>query len=35
MRLSFKGKEIVLIRYNYFKKLKKNHLNKLQIQQEK
>ena len=32
MRISFRGKEIVLMRYNYFKKLKRNHLEKLQIQ---
>jgi hypothetical protein len=26
MRISFKGKEMVFCRYNYFKKLKRNHL---------
>lgn len=35
MRLSFRGKEIVFSRYNYFKKIKKNHLERLQAQQEK
>jgi hypothetical protein len=29
LRLSFYGKEIVISRYNYFKKLKKNHLAKI------
>jgi hypothetical protein len=28
-RISFYGKEIVIARYNYFKKLKKNHLVKI------
>ena len=35
MRISFRGKEIVFCRYNYFKKLKRNHLEKFQTQQEK
>jgi hypothetical protein len=35
LRISFYGKEVVISRYNYFKKLKKNHLSKIQIQQEK
>lgn len=35
MRMSFRGKEIVISRYNYFKKIKRNHLQKLQEQQEK
>lgn len=34
-RISFYGKEIVVARYNYFKKLKKNHLTKIQLIQEK
>ena len=29
MRLSYYGKEIVIARYNYFKKLKKNHIEKI------
>jgi hypothetical protein len=29
MRMSFKGKEIVFCRYDYLKKLKKNHLPKI------
>ena len=28
MRISFRGKEIVFCRYNYFKKLKRNHMEK-------
>jgi hypothetical protein len=35
MRISFRGKEIVFCRYNYFKKLKRNHLEKFQAQQDK
>ena len=35
LRISYYGKEIVITRYNYFKKLKKNHLAKIQVQQEK
>ena len=35
MRMSFRGKEIVFSRYNYFKKMKRNHLAKFQSQQEK
>ena len=35
MRMSFRGKEMVFCRYNYFKKIKKNHLEKFQKQQEK
>lgn len=35
MRISFRGKEMVFCRYNYFRKIKKNHLEKLQLQQEK
>ena len=35
MRMSFRGKEIVFCRYNYFKKIKRNHLAKFQEQQEK
>ena len=35
LRISFYGKEVVISRYNYFKKLKKNHLVKIQLQQEK
>ena len=34
-RLSYYGKEIVVSRYNYFKKLKRNQLAKIQIAQEK
>lgn len=34
-RMSYYGKEIVISRYNYFKKLKKNHLDKIQSHQEK
>jgi thiamine pyrophosphokinase len=30
-RISYYGKEIVITRYNYFKKLKKNHLAKIQV----
>lgn len=29
MRMSYRGKQIVFSRYNYFKKIKKNHLEKL------
>lgn len=29
MRLSFRGKEIVICRYNYFKKIKKNHIQRI------
>jgi thiamine pyrophosphokinase len=32
LRISYYGKEIVISRYNYFKKLKKNHLAKIQVQ---
>jgi hypothetical protein len=35
MRISFRGKEIVFCRYNYFKKLKRNHMEKFQEQQLK
>lgn len=35
MKLSFRGKEIVICRYNYFKKIKRNHLEPLQVQQDK
>jgi len=35
MRISFRGKELVFCRYNYFKKIKKNHLAKFEAQQEK
>ena len=35
MRISFRGKELVFARYNYFKKIKKNHLAKFEAQQEK
>ncbi len=31
VRISFYGKEIVISRFNYFKKLKKNHIAKIQI----
>ena len=31
MRVSFKGKEIAFCRYNYFKKIKRNCIEKLQI----
>ena len=30
MRISYYGKEIVISKYNYFKKLKRNHLTKIQ-----
>lgn len=30
MRISFRGKELVFCRYNYFKKIKRNHLEKFQ-----
>jgi hypothetical protein len=30
LRISYYGKEIVISRYNYFKKLKRNHLPKIQ-----
>jgi len=29
MRLSFRGKQIVFSRYDYFKKIKRNHIEKL------
>jgi hypothetical protein len=32
MRISFRGKEVVFCRYDYLKKLKKNHLSKIQEQ---
>ena len=35
MRISFRGKELVFARYNYFKKIKKNHMAKFEAQQEK
>jgi hypothetical protein len=35
LRISYYGKEVVIGRYNYYKKLKKNHLEKIQVQQEK
>ena len=35
MRMSFRGKQLVFSRYNYFKKIKKQHLEKFAIQQEK
>lgn len=35
VRLSYYGKEIVISRYNYFRKLKKNHLVKVQRAQER
>lgn len=35
MKISFRGKEMVFCRYNYFRKIKKNHIEKLQLQQEK
>ena len=35
MRISYHGKEIVISRYNFFKKLKKNHLAKLSLVQER
>jgi hypothetical protein len=35
LRISFYGKEIVISRFNYFKKLKKNSLVKIQAHQEK
>jgi hypothetical protein len=35
MRISFRGKELVFARYNYFKKIKKNHLAKFEAQQDK
>ncbi|TNV81490.1 hypothetical protein FGO68_gene12645 [Halteria grandinella] len=34
-RISFYGKEIVIARYNYFKKLKKNNIAKIQVAIEK
>ena len=34
-RISFMGKEIIICRYNYFRKLQSNHLSKLQDQQDK
>ena len=34
MRMSFRGKEMVFCRYNYFKKVKRHHLEKLQKQQD-
>ena len=34
-RMSYYGKEIVFSRYNYFKKLKKNHLAKVQLAVER
>jgi hypothetical protein len=35
MRISYYGKEIVISRYNYFKKLKRNHLAKIQLVQDR
>ena len=35
MRLSFKGKEMVFARYDYFEKLRRNHIDPLNKQQEK
>jgi hypothetical protein len=35
MRMSFRGKEMVFCRYNYFKKIKRNHLEKFQLCQDK
>eukprot|EP00347_Sterkiella_histriomuscorum_P020272 403338437 len=35
MRISYYGKEIVISRYNFFKKLKRNQIPKIQIAQEK
>ena len=32
MKISFRGKEVVFARYNYFKKIKKNHLAKFEFQ---
>ena len=32
MRMSFRGKQIVFSRYNYFKKIKKQHLEKFALQ---
>jgi len=29
VRISFYGKQIVINRYNYFKKMKENHLNRV------
>jgi len=31
MRISYYGKEIVISKYNYFKKLKRNHLPRVQM----
>lgn len=31
MRMSFRGKQLVFCRYNYFKKIKRNHLEKFQV----
>ena len=35
LRISYYGKELVIARYNFFRKLKKNHLYKVQIAQER
>jgi len=35
MRISFRGKQMVFCRFNYFKKIKRNHLEKVQRLQER
>jgi hypothetical protein len=35
MRISYFGKEIVISKYNYYKKLKKNHLSAIHLAQER
>ena len=35
LRISYYGKEIIISRYNYFKRMKKNHLAKVQVAQER
>jgi hypothetical protein len=35
MKINFRGKEMVFSRYNYFKKIKRNHLEQFQTQQDK
>ena len=34
MRMSYRGKEMVFCRYNYFKKIKRNHIERFEAQQE-
>ena len=35
MRMSFRGKQMVFCRFNYFKKIKRNHLDKFEEVQKK